>query len=70
MALFYVITEDTNYCNDGWELYTVTWQGTEHHSCFWFGGGREKVTMLFSLDERKRVIWSHILSAEGRMFEN
>merc|ERR1719385_483808 len=36
--------QDTTYCNDGWELYTTTWQGQEHHSCFWFGTNYEKVS--------------------------
>jgi len=36
--------QDTTYCNDGWELYTVEWQGQAHHSCFWFGTNYEKVT--------------------------
>jgi len=36
--------QDTTYCNDGWELYTVEWQGKAHHSCFWFGNNYEKVT--------------------------
>merc|ERR1719204_2853172 len=36
--------QDTTYCNDGWELYTNTWQGQEHHSCFWFGTNYEKVS--------------------------
>merc|ERR1719378_1912060 len=36
--------QDTTYCSDGWELYTTTWQGQEHHSCFWFGTNYEKVS--------------------------
>merc|ERR1712080_579773 len=27
--------QDTYYCADGWDLYTTTWHGQEHHSCFW-----------------------------------
>merc|ERR1712212_294062 len=36
--------QDTTYCNAGWELYTVEWQGQAHHSCFWFGTNYEKAT--------------------------
>ena len=31
------------YCADGWDLYTYTFEGVEHHSCFWFGNPDEQV---------------------------
>lgn len=34
----------THFCDDGWELYTSTWNGVEHHSCFHFGLDSEKVS--------------------------
>jgi len=36
--------QDTNFCNDGWDLYETEWQGQRHHSCFWFGSTFEKVS--------------------------
>merc|ERR1712061_889677 len=36
--------QDTHYCADGWDLYTTTWHGQEHHSCFWFGNGDEQMS--------------------------
>merc|ERR1712203_597783 len=38
------LAQDTHVCNDGWDLYSITWQGVEHHSCFYFGGTDEKVS--------------------------
>jgi len=38
------VAQDTNFCNDGWDLYTVEWQGQSHHSCFWFGTRFEQVS--------------------------
>jgi len=32
------------YCADGWDLYTYTFEGVEHHSCFWFGNPDEQVS--------------------------
>jgi len=33
-----------NYCPDGWDLYTYSFDGADHHSCFWFGNPDEKVS--------------------------
>merc|ERR1712110_236288 len=38
------LAQDTHFCNDGWDLYSTTWNGEEHHSCFYFGGTDEKVS--------------------------
>jgi len=32
------------YCADGWDLYTYSFEGEEHHSCFWFGNPDEMVS--------------------------
>jgi len=32
------------FCPDGWDLYTYTFDGSEHHTCFWFGNPDEKVS--------------------------
>ncbi|XP_023331642.1 perlucin-like protein [Eurytemora carolleeae] len=44
LLLGLTLAQDTHFCNDGWELYTSSWAGEEHHSCFWFGERREQVT--------------------------
>jgi len=38
------LAQDSQYCNDGWDLYETEWHGTTHHSCFWFGNEYEKVS--------------------------
>merc|ERR1712038_303188 len=41
--------QETHVCDDGWDLYTITWEGVEHHSCFKFGGTEEKLTYSTAL---------------------
>ena len=31
------------FCADGWDLYTYSFEGEDHHSCFWFGHPNEMV---------------------------
>jgi len=32
------------YCPDGWDLYTATYDGSDHHTCFFFGNKDEQIT--------------------------
>lgn len=32
------------YCPDGWDLYEATYDGADHHICFWFGNLDEQVS--------------------------
>merc|ERR1712228_894371 len=41
--------QETHVCDDGWDLYTITFEGVEHHSCFKFGGTEEKVAYSTAL---------------------
>merc|ERR1712121_111821 len=38
------VASESNFCEDGWDLYTVQWGSHTHHSCFWFGNKREQMS--------------------------
>merc|ERR1719309_1406238 len=45
VAVFSVaFADESNYCEDGWDLYSVKWGPHEHHSCFYFGSRREQLS--------------------------
>merc|ERR1711860_59079 len=37
------LAQDTNFCNDDWDLYTLSTETGDHHLCFLFGQEREQV---------------------------
>merc|ERR1712025_178850 len=50
-----VSSQDTNFCPDGWELYSLSLEGSTHHLCFLFGDAGEQV----SYDSAKIICQSH-----------